>query len=46
MEKLKKGFYTAIGTPLLKDGSIDKESLEKEINMQIIENLLKLLLHQ
>ena len=35
MEKLKKGFYTAIGTPLLKDGSIDKESLEKEINMQI-----------
>lgn len=35
MEKLKKGFYTALGTPLLKDGSIDKESLEKEINMQI-----------
>ena len=35
MEKLKKGYYTALGTPLLKDGSIDKESLEKEINMQI-----------
>ncbi len=35
MDKLKKGFYTALGTPLDKDGNIVAESLAKEINMQI-----------
>lgn len=35
MEKLKKGFYTALGTPLDKNGDIIAESLIKEINMQI-----------
>lgn len=35
MEKLKKGFYTALGTPLDKNGDIIAESLIKELNMQI-----------
>lgn len=35
MDKLKKGFYTALGTPLDKDGNVIAESLVKEINMQI-----------
>lgn len=35
MEKLKKGFYTALGTPLDKNGDLIAASLEKEINMQI-----------
>ena len=29
MEKLKKGFYTAMGTPLDKDGNVVAESLAK-----------------
>ena len=35
MEKLKKGFYTALGTPLDKNGDLIADSLVKEINMQI-----------
>ncbi|MBQ7098060.1 MAG: dihydrodipicolinate synthase family protein [Clostridia bacterium] len=35
MEKLKRGFYTAMGTPLDKDGNVVAESLIKEIDMQI-----------
>lgn len=35
MEKLKKGFYTALGTPLDKNGDVVADSLVKEINMQI-----------
>ncbi len=35
MEKLKKGFYTAMGTPLDNNGDIIADSLVKEINMQI-----------
>ena len=35
MEKLKKGFYTALGTPLDRNGNIVADSLVKEINMQI-----------
>ncbi|MBQ7363888.1 MAG: dihydrodipicolinate synthase family protein [Clostridia bacterium] len=35
MEKLKAGFYTALGTPLDKDGNIIEESLRREIEMQI-----------
>lgn len=32
---LKKGFYTALGTPLDKDGNLVDESLKKHINQQI-----------
>ena len=35
MGKLKKGFYTALGTPVDNDGNIVAESLKKEIDMQI-----------
>ncbi len=35
MEKLKKGFYTALGTPLDENGNIIADALVKEINMQI-----------
>lgn len=35
MSKLKDGFYTALGTPLDKDGNLVKESLKKQINQQI-----------
>lgn len=35
MEKLKRGFYTAMGTPLDKNGNVVAESLSKEIDMQI-----------
>ena len=35
MEKLKKGFYTAMGTPLDENGNIIADSLAKEIDMQI-----------
>lgn len=35
MEKLKRGFYTAMGTPLDENGNIVAESLVKEIDMQI-----------
>ena len=35
MEKLKNGFYTALGTPLDNDGNLVKESLKKHINQQI-----------
>ena len=35
MNKLKDGFYTALGTPLNENGEIVAESLAKEINMQI-----------
>ena len=35
MEKLKRGFYTAMGTPLDENGNLVAESLAKEINMQI-----------
>lgn len=35
MEKLQKGFYTALGTPLDEKGNLVKESLIKEIDMQI-----------
>ncbi len=35
MEKLKKGFYTALGTPLDENGNIIADSLVKEINIQI-----------
>lgn len=35
MEKLKNGFYTALGTPLDNEGNIIKESLVKHINQQI-----------
>ena len=35
MEKLKKGFYTALGTPLDENGNLIEESLRKHINQQI-----------
>ncbi|MCR4719915.1 MAG: dihydrodipicolinate synthase family protein [Firmicutes bacterium] len=35
MSNLKDGFYTALGTPLDKDGNLVKESLKKHINGQI-----------
>lgn len=35
MRNLKKGFYTALGTPVDNDGNIVAESLKKEIDMQI-----------
>lgn len=35
MKKLENGFYTALGTPLDKDGNLVKESLKKHINQQI-----------
>ena len=35
MEKLKAGFYTALGTPLDKDGNVIEASLRKHIDMQI-----------
>ncbi len=35
MEKLKAGFYTALGTPLDMDGNIVEKSLRREIEMQI-----------
>ncbi len=35
MEKLKAGFYTALGTPLDADGNVVEASLRKEIDMQI-----------
>ena len=35
MNKLKNGFYTALGTPLDKDGNLVKESLKKHIIGQI-----------
>ena len=35
MMKLNNGFYTALGTPLDKDGNLVKESLKKHINDQI-----------
>ncbi|MBQ9757520.1 MAG: dihydrodipicolinate synthase family protein [Clostridia bacterium] len=35
MEKLKRGFYTALGTPLNENGDIVAEALAKEIDMQI-----------
>ena len=35
MEKLKKGAYTALGTPLDENGELCADSLKKEINMQI-----------
>lgn len=44
MEKLKRGFYTAMGTPLDKDGNIIAESLVKEIDMQIAAGASGLLL--
>ena len=44
MEKLKRGFYTALGTPLDKNGDIVAESLAKEIDMQIAAGASGLLL--
>ena len=44
MNKLKKGFYTALGTPLDKNGNIIKESLVKEIEQQIAADASGLLL--
>ena len=35
MKKLQNGFYTALGTPLDKNGNLVAESLEKHINQQI-----------
>ena len=35
MEGLKNGFYTALGTPLDKDGNLVEASLRKHINQQI-----------
>ena len=35
MNKLKAGFYTALGTPLDNDGNIIEASLRREIDMQI-----------
>jgi 4-hydroxy-tetrahydrodipicolinate synthase len=35
MEKLKAGFYTALGTPLDANGDVVEVSLRKEIDMQI-----------
>ncbi len=35
MEKLKKGFYTALGTPLDENGNLVEDSLRKHINQQI-----------
>ena len=35
MEKLKNGFYTALGTPLDKEGNLVTDSLKKHINQQI-----------
>lgn len=35
MQKLEKGFYTALGTPTDENGNIIRESLEKELDMQI-----------
>ena len=35
MEKLKNGFYTALGTPLDKEGNLVATSLKKHINQQI-----------
>ena len=35
MTKLENGFYTALGTPLDKDGNLVSESLKKHIDQQI-----------
>ena len=35
MKKLENGFYTALGTPLDKDGKLISHSLKKHINQQI-----------
>ena len=35
MARLKDGFYTALGTPLDKDGNLVKESLTKHIKQQM-----------
>jgi len=35
MDKLKKGFYTALGTPLDENGNLVEASLRKHINQQI-----------
>ena len=35
MTELKNGFYTALGTPLDKDGNVIEESLKKHIRQQI-----------
>lgn len=35
MKKLENGFYTALGTPLDKDGNLVSESLKKHIDQQI-----------
>ena len=35
MEKLKKGFYTALGTPIDENGNLVEGSLRKHINQQI-----------
>ncbi len=44
MEKLKRGFYTAMGTPLDENGNVVAESLAKEIDMQIAAGASGLLL--
>ena len=41
---LKKGFYTALGTPLDKEGNLIAESLEKHIEQQIAAGASGLLL--
>ena len=44
MKKLQNGFYTALGTPVDEQGNLVKESLQKQIEMQIKNGAAGLLL--